>query len=440
MNPTTFTPGNHRSYSVHLVVSGNGQSGTANQTFDANCAPPLVAAPVVAEVNGAPPPPAIFAGDMVRVATPVTSQCFANPTPSSLSYAYTLLLAGAPAPEPFSPSANDAQPSFQPQAFGGTYDVSVAVRDASSQSSSSAAPLRIVVSTCGVAEPSVSASVATQHFDAIVQQVSGGAATTAPLTLTQTAPSLTSVATVDPGGAPHSVAVPFYLNGEIGVDVTLSIPASCPNVRFAGARLIDPHFALVPTDQWSQPGPTTLTAGQPLHFSFTPLVGDERDAGGTLNPGYYFLSLDVAYGSTSQPVTGIVSPTQINVSGRCGLNAPFVDAQFDPLPPQAVGTVVTGTSLATDADNETLMLFPATPDPGTSSGCGLNQTLSYAWTFASKPGTSLATLAPPDATVTHFTPDVAGAYSVQLVVGDGTTSGVAGNGKTSATFPYTAGP
>jgi len=440
VNPTTFTPGNHRSYSVHLVVSGNGQSGTANQTFDANCAPPLVAAPVVAEVNGAPPPPAIFAGDMVRVATPVTSQCFANPTPSSLSYAYTLLLAGAPAPEPFSPSANDAQPSFQPQAFGGTYDVSVAVRDASSQSSSSAAPLRIVVSTCGVAEPSVSASVATQHFDAIVQQVSGGAATTAPLTLTQTAPSLTSVATVDPGGAPHSVAVPFYLNGEIGVDVTLSIPASCPNVRFAGARLIDPHFALVPTDQWSQPGPTTLTAGQPLHFSFTPLVGDERDAGGTLNPGYYFLSLDVAYGSTSQPVTGIVSPTQINVSGRCGLNAPFVDAQFDPLPPQAVGTVVTGTSLATDADNETLMLFPATPDPGTSSGCGLNQTLSYAWTFASKPGTSLATLAPPDATVTHFTPDVAGAYSVQLVVGDGTTSGVAGNGKTSATFPYTAGP
>jgi len=399
-----------------------------------------VAAPVVADVNGAPPPSAIFAGDVVRVTTPVTSQCFANPTPSSLRYAYTLLLAGAPAPEPFSPSANDPQPSFQPQALGGTYDVLVAVRDASGQSSSSAAPLRIVVSTCGVAEPSVSASVATQHFDAIVQQVSGGAATTAPLTLTQTAPSLTSVATVDPGGAPHSVAVPFYLNGEIGVDVTLSMPASCPNVRFVGARLIDPHFALVPADQWSQPGPTTLTDGQQLHFSFTPLVGDERDAGGTLNPGYYFLSLDVAYGSTSQPVPGIVSPTQINVSGRCGLNAPFVDAQFDPLPPQAVGTVVTGTSLATDADNETLMLFPATPDPGTSSGCGLNQTLSYAWTFASKPGTSLATLAPPDATVTHFTPDVAGAYSVQLVVGDGTTSGVAGNGKTSATFPYTAGP
>jgi hypothetical protein len=105
-----------------------------------------------------------------------------------------------------------------------------------------------------------------------------------------------------------------------------------------------------------------------------------------------------------------------------------------------VGTVVTGTSLTSDADNETLRLFPATPDPGTRSGCGLTQTLNYAWSFAFRPPLSAASLVPPDAAVTQFTPDVEGDYSVKLVVGDGTTSGAAGDGKSDATFLYTATP
>jgi len=397
-----------------------------------------VATPVVAQVNGAPPSSVIYKGDFVQVATSVTSQCFAHP---SLTYAYVLKLGGVTAPETFSPNASEPQPAFVPQTFGGTYEVSVTVFDGSGQSNSPAAPLLVSVPTCGdpAASPTVSASVATQHFDAIVQQVSGGAAAaSAPLTTTQTAPSLTPQVQIDSGGVPHNIAVPFYLGSPIGVDVTISIPASCPNVRLIAARLIDPHNEQV--TQWNQPAPTTVTAaGPPLHFSFTPRIGDEKDLAGTLHPGYYFLSLDVAVGSTNEPGT-ILSPTQVNVGGRCGLNAPFVDAHFDPLSPQPVGTVVTGTSLASDADIETLTLIPATPDPGTSSGCGLNQTLSYAWSFASTPPLSAASLAPPDAAITHFTPDVAGNYSVKLVVGDGTTSGAAGDGKASATFPYTATP
>jgi hypothetical protein len=437
-NPTTFTPGDHRPYSVHLVVTGNGQTGVADNAFDASCAAPSVGTPAVALVNGALPSSIIYVGDVVQVATSVISHCFADPSPS-LHYAYKLQLGGAPAGEPFVPSANVAQPSFQPQIFGATYEVSVTVSDGSGQSNSPAAALFINVSSCGDAFPTVSTSVATQRFDAIVQEIAGGdPAASLPLTITQTAPSLTPQVQIDSGA--HSIAVPFYLKSEIGVDVTLSIPAACPNVRFIGARLIDPHNDLVSAAQWNQPDPTTVTAGQQLHFSFSPSVGDEKDSAGTLHPGYYFLSLDIAFGSTNEPVTTILSPTQVNVGGRCGLNPPFVDAHFDPLSPQAVGTVVTGTSLSSDADNATLTLIRATPDPGTSTGCGLSQTLSYAWSFASTPPLSAAALAPPDAAITQFTPDVEGDYSVQLVVGDGTTSGAAGDGKASATFLYTATP
>ena len=434
-NPTTFTPGDHRPYSVHLVVTGNGQTGVADHSIDASCAAPSVGTPAVALVNGALPSSTIYVGDVVQVATSVTSNCFASA--SSLHYTYTLQRSGPPPLELFVPSANAAQPSFQPQILGGSYQVSVTVSDGSGQSTSPATALFINVSTCGSATPTAQ-FVATQHFDGIVQRLPSGVIdTTAPLdirqSITQSPLDLTPIATIEG----HSFAVPFYLDRSIGIDVTIS-SSDCTSVQFTGARLFDPTFALVPLDRFTQPTPTPITVanGGHLQFAFTPRLGD-ADA---QHPGYYFLSMDILSGGSIQPQTFIVQPTQINVGGRCGLNAPFVDAVFQPLSPQRAGTAVTGTSLATDKDNDTLKFFPVTPDPGTSGGCGLNQTLSYAWSFASNPTASVATLAPPDATVTHFTPDLAGDYSVRLVVGDGTTSGAAGDGKSTQTFVYTASP
>ena len=213
----------------------------------------------------------------------------------------------------------------------------------------------------------------------------------------------------------------------------------CPNVQFASARLFDPTFTLVPQDRFTQPPPSLVTNGGHLQFAFTPRMGDVTD-GTTVNPGYYFLALDVTSGGSNNPETAIVQPSQINVGGRCGLNAPVVDAHFDPVSTSPVGSPVAGTAIPSDADNDALVFTLATPDPGTSAGCGLNQTFSYAWSFASRPDGSLATFVAPDAEVTHFTPDVAGTYSVKLVVGDGTTSGAAGDGKASETFVYTAAP
>src|SRR5205823_15050344 len=132
--------------------------------------------------------------------------------------------------------------------------------DCSVQRGSRAAPLKIDVSPCGSVEPQVFACVSTQEFDAILQRIESASQSSLPLTTTQTAPSLTPVVQVPTGGAPHSVEVPFYLNTPIGVDMTITIPAFCPNVRFTSAQLQDPHFELIPADQWNQPGPTTVTA------------------------------------------------------------------------------------------------------------------------------------------------------------------------------------
>jgi len=420
-NPTTFTPGTHRSYSVHLMVSGNGQSGTADQALDANCNPPVVETPVLAPVNGgSPPPTTIFAGDLVTVATPApTSQCFAHPLSSSFSYTYTLLLGTAPAVETFQPNEHVAQPSFVPTVFGGRYNVSVTVTDASAQGGVPAAPLQINVSDCGSTAPEAVASVSRQQFDAILQQPPS--ATAPKLNITQTAPSLDAQVQVDFGTGPQSVAVPFYLNSLVGVEVTISVPASCPNVRFTGARLQDPHFDLIPADQWSQPGPTTVTAGppQPLDFSFIPSIGDETDSTSTLHPGLYFLSLDLEFGSTHEPVrTFVVPPSPTRVGGRCGTNVPFADAIFTATSVQ-VGTLIgIDATTSSDADNDTLTFLPAT---NTSTGCGLQQQFAYAWSVQAAPSGSTAQVQPvPGAAQFTFTPDMPGSYDLELQVTDDT--------------------
>jgi len=62
---------------------------------------------------------------------------------------------------------------------------------------------------------------------------------------------------------------------------------------------------------------------------------------------------------------------------------------------------------------------------GTGSSDPEAQTLSYLWQVLEAPVGSTAALATPTAATTDFTPDVAGAYLVQLTVDDGQLSGVA---------------
>jgi len=433
-NPTLFAPGNHQLYTVHVVVSGNGQSGSADQSVDASCGAPLVSTPVVSLVNGVAPTGTVFVGDVVEVATPVTSHCFSAPV---LSYAYTLSLDPGPATETFSPSPNAAQPSFVPKSFGGVYAVSVAVSDQTGQTGSPAAPLSISLSTCGSASVT-STYVAEQRFAGIVQQQPGSGTTTAPLTITLNPRSQTPLTTLVVEGAQRTFAVPFYLDREISVKVTLAFPAGCSSVQFTGAQLLDATLTPVPQDRFTSPPTGTVTSGQSLNFTFTARIGDVT-VGSDTSPGLYTLKMFTTSGGANAPLEDIVRPDPIRVGGRCGLNAPGVNATFAPPSPSPAPVLVVATADPHDDDNATLVFHPPpapAPDPGTSDGCGLDQSFSYLWTFVSKPNTSPAVFAPPDAKVSRFTADLVGNYEIELVVGDGTTSGANGDGKNSDQFLY----
>src|SRR5882724_1850452 len=440
---TTFTPKADLVYNVRVTVAGSGTPSFMDRTVNATCSANhpvatsrfISAPPSVLEQNGvAYTGGPFFKNDLLKLQTSVVQGCLTNTT---LSYTWVLEQPAGTDMSALLSSQTAAQPIFQTQDFGVDYVAKVILTDGNGNISTQGTNT-FRVSACGSLAPTAT-YLATQHFDGIVQRLPGDPAdTTASLDITQASNTLTPTATVTVGGTPHSFAVPFYLDRSIGIDVTLAF-TDCPNVQFAGAMLFDPTFALVPQDRFTQPPPSLVTNGGHLQFAFTPSMGDVT-VGTTVNPGYYFLSLDVTSGGSNDPETAIVQPNQINVGGRCGLNAPFVDAHFDPASPSRVGTPVTGTAIPSDADNDTLLLTLATPDPGTSEGCGLNQSFSYAWSFASVPGGSAASLVPPDAGNSTFIPDLTGAYSVQLVVGDGTTSGAAGDGKASETFPYSAGP
>ena len=428
---------------MHVVVSGNGQSGVADHAVDANCGAPAVSTPVIASVNALSPTGTVYVDDVVEIATSAVSQCFASPT---FSYAYTISLNGVASDAAFSPTANVAQPTFVPRTFGGTYAVSVAISDATAQPGSPVAPLVIPVSTCGSA-PVTANYVATQHFDGIVQLQPGAAdPTTALLDITQTPPSLTPISTLDVSGTPRTFDVPFYLDRRISLDVKVTLPAGCASAHFDGSQIVDPTFSLVPEDRFTHPVPTNVSDGQHLQFTFTARIGDTPDGSGGTNPGFHNLQLFFSSGSVNNPQTDIVqSATPIHVVGRCGLNAPLVNATLTPPSGLAAAPVaVTATADAQDTDNETLVFTTAaTPadDPGTSTGCGLDQTFTYLWTLLTVPTTdSTAVIAPPDALVAQFTADKAGSYEIELVVGDGTSSGTNGDGKATNQFLYEATP
>ena len=428
---STFTPTQSKSYAIKVVVSGNGQNGTANTTVNAICAAATVNTPIVLHVNGAAPGTTIFVGDAVQLATSATSACFASPT---LSYLYTLQRNGVPATESFTPAANVAQPSFVPQTYGATYAVAVNVSDGSGQSTTSSA-LNIDVSPCGSAAPVVSLVRATQHFDSIHRATGTPPFPALDPTLAPSAPEPTIVEGTD------EFPVPFYLATPVSVRVQVNsaVNGSCASFGFVSATLLDPDGAPVATADLTSPSPRSVADHGNLDFTFTPRIGD-RILGSPPHvvPGNYQLNVTLTYGRPQTPSQTENGPT-VHVGGRCGLNPPFADFIFEPAATGKVGDSVTANAATTsDADNVPLALTVSSP-ANFSDGCGLDQTLSYSWAL-SVPTDSGALLSTTTGVTTNFTPDKAGSYDVQLSVNDGTTSGANGDGTASETLSYTATP
>src|SRR3954468_19393246 len=415
-NPTTFTPADHVSYLVQVAVSGH-QTGLATATVNANCDAPTVTTPTVVAVNGAPAGPEIFVDDAVQVTADVTSNCFVSPAPGSILRNWTLAVNGGPAPELFTPSAVDVAPTFKPQTFGGSYAVTLAASDGSHQTGTSAA-LSVQVSACGATPPTVSLVQATQHFVSIKQVPPGGALTAQSLDILLASEGAEPQVTVGTDLFP----VPFYLATpvQVGVRVDSSAGGTCTQFGFVSAQVLGPDNLPIPAADFTAPAAGSVTNGGELAFSFTPRTGDV--AGPSAVPGNYHLVVSLNYGRAASAFSTQAGPT-VHVGGRCGLNAPFADFDLSPgpIPMTSVGTplLADATTLSTDADNVELRLLTGTPN--FSDGCGLQQTLSYAWRLTVvPPGSTTAALTTPTGPTTSFTPDVEGDYSLKLSLSDGT--------------------
>jgi len=419
-NPTTFTPADHVSYLVQVAVSGH-QTGLATATVNANCDAPTVTTPTVVAVNGAPAGPEIFVDDAVQVTADVTSNCFVSPAPGSILRNWTLAVNGGPAPELFTPSAADVSPSFRPQTFGGSYAVTLAASDGSHQTGTSAA-LSVQVSACGATPPTVSLVQATQHFVSIKQVPPGGALTAQSLDILLASEGAEPQVTVGTDLFP----VPFYLATpvQVGVRVDSSAGGTCTQFGFVSAQVLGPDNLPIPAADFTAPAAGSVTNGGELAFSFTPRTGDV--AGPSAVPGNYHLVVSLNYGRAASAFSTQAGPT-VHVGGRCGLNAPFADFDLSPgpIPMTTVGTTLFADALApvassSDADNTELALVIGAPNPNFSTGCGLDQTLSFAWLLEQKPIGSAAVLSADSGRLTDFTPDVEGDYSLKLSLSDGT--------------------
>jgi GH25 family lysozyme M1 (1,4-beta-N-acetylmuramidase) len=219
---------------------------------------------------------------------------------------------------------------------------------------------------------------------------------------------------------PNWVPTPFYLTPAGQTSLTLPIkviaqvndPTSgtCPaGYGYVGATLsTEPSGSAAPFTQDPNTGP--VAAGSLLSFTFTPDVGD---VGST--PGDYQISVTMSFG-TSQVAVPL---NTIDVVGTCGANTPMSSFNSPDLPPYAMGvSIALDASNSYDADNVVLDL---TGSSGT--GCGLNQVLSYVWSFSPPvfDGTTFTYANPASNPTQSFTPQSANTtYIVLLQVSDGT--------------------
>jgi len=128
-------------------------------------------------------------------------------------------------------------------------------------------------------------------------------------------------------------------------------------------------------------------------------------------PGVYILSLVVNDGTVSS------TPSTVTITASTANSAPVANAG----PAQ---NVVTGTLVTLD---------------GSASSDADGDLITYSWAFTSKPNGSGASLSSATAAKPTFTPDVAGAYVLNLVVNDGKVNSAAATVTITAAYPPPSG-
>jgi hypothetical protein len=109
------------------------------------------------------------------------------------------------------------------------------------------------------------------------------------------------------------------------------------------------------------------------------------------------------------------------VSPACG-RRPCVDPALEPGPSARLDRALGTCNAVPEAAIEPLRVVRKRTRvelDGRASADANGDALTYRWRVATGPRTSTATIAAPDAAITHFTPDRGGNYGIELVVSDG---------------------
>jgi hypothetical protein len=403
------------SYSVQLSVTddtGLTASNIYGFTVSTTCGvnPPVVNLMRATQTfaNSAPVVSTSTTPQNLNVSFPVTldatvtdpNESIANCTPPLVEqpFAYAWTLAASPAgSRAVLSGGTSVTPSFVPDVVG-TYTLRVTVTDLSGLSATSSFSVQV---TCGGAPPQIADSGSTPAFKA-----------------TQVVPLVATTTT-----AVGNFSIVHSTLGAAGPDVNAKVQFY-PNVAVS--------FAANAT------GSTCLPGGDPLSYSWTlaaapvgsvATISAATSATPSLVPdvaGEYDVRLAVtnSSGLTTTAVFSQLAGKAIVGVSSCGAQLPTAQIGIDL--PVAVAAPVTAVpwSVYTSALVGLNGSTSSTPDTvplnvSTGGGCGLNPTLSYQWSLASKPAGSADAVGSATRINPTLIPTSNGTYKVQLVVSDG---------------------
>jgi len=221
------------------------------------------------------------------------------------------------------------------------------------------------LSDCTLVKPSLNTDVAGTYILKLI--VNDGISYSNPSEVTIIA-LLANIAPVADAGVSQNV----FIGSTVNLDGSKSNDANGDALSFSWSFVSKPSGSI-----------STLTKPTAVNPTFTPDVAGTYTLGLIVNDGIK--------SSLSTNVAIVAFPVATNI-------APVADAGVSQ-------NVVIGSTVNLD---------------GSKSNDANGNILSYSWSFATKPNGSISTLTNPTAVNPTFTPDVAGIYSVELVVNDNT--------------------
>ncbi len=319
----------------------------------------------------------------------------------------------------------------------GTYVVRVTVTDSSGQTGFASLP--VDVTPCGAHPPTITATTTTAS--AVTGSAVGLSATASDpdndpsCGLSQTLSYSWSFDQLAPGSRAtldHPTSLTPSFTPDVGGTYVARVVVTDSTGRSA--------FATVSVDVAAcgtaspVPAPSLVTTGsdvgQPIALSVSTSDANSACATETFKYAWSFDAVPTGSRATWTGANGTSPWFLADLAGTYVVRVTVTDSSgetgFSTLPVEVTPcgshppTITATTTTATPVTGSAVGLSATASDPDNDPSCGLNQALSYSWSFDQLPPGSRATLDHPTSLTPSFTPDVGGTYVARAVVTDPT--------------------